>query len=516
MSIVAFLDQSSVRFPERTAFVHNERSSSYREFSALSCRIAGALTRDGTATGAKIAIYAPNDLVGFCCTFGALRMGGVWVPVNARGSLADNIALLQDSDCEVLFYHSTFEQHVDRIRTEVGSLRQFICIDRPGATAPALADWLAEIPATITLVELPAEAPCLMVGTGGTTGRPKIVELSRRNLDMLFASYYLLLPSSEPQVFLAATPLTHAAGVQCMPALGQGGKVIILDSFEPVAVMRAIELHRVTTLFLPPTAIYALLAHPDVRYHDYRSLRYFLYGASPMSVDKLKEAVAVFGPVMTQLYGQTEAPVFCSVLHPLDHAQDGDGDWERRLASAGRVSPFMQVEIMDDDGRLLALGEPGEIVVRGDLVMTGYYRNPEATAAASTFGWHHTGDIGIKSEDGLIHIVDRKKDMIITGGFNVYPSEVEQTIWSHPAVQDCAVIGVPDDKWGEAVKAVVELKPGASVEPGDLIALCKDRLGSVKAPKSIEIWDSLPRSPVGKVLKRDVRERFWQGVKRRI
>jgi acyl-CoA synthetase (AMP-forming)/AMP-acid ligase II len=267
---------------------------------------------------------------------------------------------------------------------------------------------------------------------------------------------------------------------------------------------------------MPPTLIYILLAHPDIGKYDYSSLRNLVYASAPMSVDKLVEAVEVFGPVLTQTYGQAEAAMICTFFSPRDHAEALEGNKRHRLASCGKATPLMRVEVMDDDGRLLPRGERGEIVVRGGLVMKGYYKNPQATAEVSTFGWHHTGDIGVIDEDGFVYIVDRKKDMIISGGFNVFPSEVEQVLWSHPAVQDCAVIGVPDEKWGEAVKAVVELKPDAKAEAAELIALAREKLGGVKAPKSVDFVATLPRSPVGKVLKKDLRATYWAGRERKI
>jgi acyl-CoA synthetase (AMP-forming)/AMP-acid ligase II len=298
--------------------------------------------------------------------------------------------------------------------------------------------------------------------------------------------------------------------------MAAGATQIILPGFDAAKVVNAIETEGVTHMFLPPTAIYMLLAHPAIKQHDFSSLEHFIYAAAPMSVDKLKECLEVFGPVMTQTFGQAEAPMLCTFLSPQEHMVIGDPDKEKRLASCGRPTLLTPVEIMDDDGNLMPAGERGEIVVRGNLVMPGYYKNPEATAEVSTFGWHHTGDIGFKDEDGYVYIVDRKKDMIISGGFNVYPSEIEQIIWGHPAVQDCAVIGVPDEKWGEAVKAVIELKQGSSTNSDEIIALCKAKLGSVKAPKSVDFWDSLPRSAVGKVRKKDIRETFWKGRTRAI
>jgi len=224
----------------------------------------------------------------------------------------------------------------------------------------------------------------------------------------------------------------------------------------------------------------------------------------------------VFGPVLTQTYGQAEACMICTFLSPEDHVAALETNKRHRLASCGRISPLVRLETMDDQGRVLPRGERGEIVVRGALVMKGYYNNPQATEEASAFGWHHTGDIGVIDEDGFVYIVDRKKDMIISGGFNVFPSEVEQVLWGHPAVQDCAVIGVPDDKWGEAVKAVVELKPGTTASAEELIALARDKLGGVKAPKSVDFIAALPRSPVGKVLKKTLREPYWAGRERKI
>jgi acyl-CoA synthetase (AMP-forming)/AMP-acid ligase II len=282
-------------------------------------------------------------------------------------------------------------------------------------------------------------------------------------------------------------------------------------------LLGAIPEHRVTELFLPPTVIYRLLDIPDLgRKVDFSSLKYFLYGAAPMSVEKLKQAIEVIGPVMMGGYGQTEAPASISFLPPDEHFADGTLASDERLSSVGHPNPLIRVEIMNDAHQVLPQGETGEICVRGDLVMKGYYKAPDKTAEAIIDGWLHTGDVGHVDAEGYLHITDRKKDMIISGGFNVYPSEVEQVLWSHPAVQDCAVIGVPDEKWGEAVKAVVELNSGQQVAADELIALCKEKLGSVKAPKSVEFIAALPRSPVGKVLKKDLRARYWQGNARKI
>jgi acyl-CoA synthetase (AMP-forming)/AMP-acid ligase II len=254
-----------------------------------------------------------------------------------------------------------------------------------------------------------------------------------------------------------------------------------------------------------------VLDHEALDVTDLGSLQCFWYGAAPMAVSRLEEALARIGPVMGQLFGQSEAPMMVSMLPPRDHFAP-DGSLARsRLSSAGRPAPLVTVGIMGADGRLLAAGERGEIVVRGSLVMDGYYRDPVATAEAGRDGWHHTGDIGYLDDENYLYVVDRLKDMVISGGFNVYSVEVETALMAHPAVRDCAVVGLPDDTWGERVTAVVELHQDTTAAPDEVVAFAKQRLGSVKAPKQVEIWDDLPRSTVGKVLKREIRAQLLTG-----
>jgi acyl-CoA synthetase (AMP-forming)/AMP-acid ligase II len=312
-------------------------------------------------------------------------------------------------------------------------------------------------------------------------------------------------PFPQRPVYLALAPLTHAAGVLCFPVLALGGEIVVMRTPDVGAFLGLVQRHRVTHTFLPPTLIYMVLDHPDLDRTDLSSLRCFWYGAAPMSAARLEEALLRLGPVMAQLFGQTEAPMMISTMAPRDHYRPDGTIARERLASAGRPAPLVTVAVMAEDGTLLPTGERGEIVVRGSLVMRGYHRDPEATAAASAHGWHHTGDIGYLDADNFLFIVDRAKDMVITGGFNVYSTEVEQAVMRHPAVADCAVIGLPDEKWGERVTAVVQLRAGQQLDPAELIAFVKERIGSVKAPKQVEVWADLPRSKVGKVLKTDIK-----------
>jgi acyl-CoA synthetase (AMP-forming)/AMP-acid ligase II len=505
MAIIDFFDRGWRIAPEGAAYIQDCQVHSYREVGFQSCRIAHGLLAAGLGNGAKGAVWAGNDVHAWTCVLGLWRANMAWIPVNARSSAQENQALLHAFDCEVVFYQEAFADAVQAVRGALPQVRLWLCVETE------LAAWSAAQPATVPEVIYDMDDVVMLSPTGGTTGTPKGVMNTHRSVQTFVAHFMLgcYYNPGETPVNLAAAPMTHTAGVLSLPTSARGGTVVIVTRPDPGLMLAAIAHHRVTEFFLPPTVIYRLLEAPGIDKLDFSSLRYFLYGAAPMSVEKLKKAIQVFGPVMTGGYGQTEAPASIAILPPSHHFIGAELASDERLSSVGRPSPLIRVEIMDEQNRILEAGATGEICVRGDLVMKGYYKAPEKTAETIIDGWLHTGDIGHIDAEGCLHITDRKKDMLITGGFNVYPSEVEQVIWAHPAVQDCAVIGVPDEVWGEAVKAVVELNAGQTVTGEELIALCKEKLGSVKAPKSIDFVAALPRSTVGKVLKKDLRAQYW-------
>jgi acyl-CoA synthetase (AMP-forming)/AMP-acid ligase II len=511
MRLIDYFDRGADRFPQRDCLHDGTRGWTYEHVRATTQRVANGLLATGLAAGDKVAVYSPNHAMAYAALLGIERAGLIWAPVNARNALEENLFILDNSDVSFLFYHSSFEQFLPRIRKACPRIKRFVCLDRA-----EFETWLAPNAGKAPDLGDAPDDVAILISSGGTTGRPKGVEITNRVIETMNSIFWACMPFESSPVHLMVAPMTHAAGVCSFPMLPFGGTNIFMGTADPGAILAAIEKHRVTHIYMPPTLIYILLAHSDVRKYDYSSLRNLVYASSPMSVDKLVEAIEVFGPVLTQTYGQAEACMICTFFSPEEHVAALESNKRHRLASCGKAAPLMRVEVMDDEGNILPRGQRGEIVVRGGLVMKGYYKNPQATAEASTFGWHHTGDIGVIDEDGFVYVVDRKKDMIISGGFNVFPSEVEQVLWSHPAVQDCAVIGVPDDKWGEAVKAVVELKPGAAATADELIALAKDKLGGVKAPKSVDFIAQLPRSPVGKVLKKTLREPYWSGRERKI
>jgi acyl-CoA synthetase (AMP-forming)/AMP-acid ligase II len=518
MAIIDFFDRGWRINPKGTAYIQGERHWSFDEVGAQSCRIANSLLAQDLGDNPKGAVWAGNDVASWICTLGLWRANFAWIPVNGRSSIEDNIHILDSFDCEVLFFQKEFVPLVNEARNSLPKIKLWICIDGEENNSHSLAALCEGQSATRPELPVNMEDTVMLSPTGGTTGAPKGVINTHRSAQTFVAHFMLSCHyhAEEKPVNLAAAPMTHTAGLLSVPCTARGGTVVVLAKPEAPLILDAIKTHGVTEFFLPPTVIYRLLDIPGIEQQDFSSLHYFMYGAAPMSVDKLKKAIEVFGPVMTGGYGQTEAPASIAFMPPREHFENGRLASDQRLSSVGRPNPLVRVEIMGENNRILPSGDSGEICVRGDLVMQGYYKAPDKTAETLIDGWLHTGDIGHFDDEGYLHITDRKKDMIISGGFNVYPSEVEQVIWSHPSVQDCAVIGVPDEKWGEAVKAVVELNAGATLDAQELISLCKDKLGSVKAPKTLDFVDALPRSPVGKVLKKDLREPYWSTTKRNI
>jgi fatty-acyl-CoA synthase len=511
--LIDFLDKGASLGAEAPCLTTAGRTLTYGDVQRLSWRIARAFDRAGIEPGDKVAILSANDPIAFSCVFGISRAGAVWCPVNPRNEAAENRDLLDFFDGKCLIFQAAFAPLVAKILPDLPKLTTLVCLDgapdAPDSAAGAILfeEWIGSEPAEPWQAE-PGDDMVMLVGTGGTTGRPKGVMLTGHNIETMSALTLMSYPFRPRPRYLALAPLTHAAGVLCFPVMTLGGEIVIMGHPDLAEFIALVGRHRITHTFLPPTLIYMLLEHHDLPAADLTSLQCLWYGAAPMSASRLEEALDKIGPVMGQLFGQSEAPMMISTLAPADHFHDDGSIARERLSSAGRPTPLTQVAIMDDEGHILGSGERGEIVVRGPLVMAGYYKNPQASEEAANHGWHHTGDIGYLDADSYLYIVDRAKDMIITGGFNVYSAEVEQVLLAHPAIQDCAVIGLPDDKWGERVTAVIQLRPGQAVTEDDVRSFVKARLGSVKSPKQVEVWPDLPRSKVGKVLKTEVKSQL--------
>jgi acyl-CoA synthetase (AMP-forming)/AMP-acid ligase II len=517
MAITDFFDRGWRSAPQSVAYRTDTEVWTYTDAGEMSCRIANALLAHGLRRESTVAVLSPNAPLAWICVLGVWRAGGAWVPLNPANPVTDTAALLQRFDVEVLFYSPALREQVDHLR-HLGLNMTTVALGEDD-DAVDLARWVADQPPTAPDIDYSMDDVIAVSPTGGTTGEPKGVMNTHRSFSVMVVHQMLALTydSADPVVNLAAAPMTHTAGVLTLQTSARGGTVVVIDRAAPEAILTAVETYGVTEIFLPPTVVYRLLDVLATRDVDTSSLRYLLYAAAPMSSEKLRLGIERLGPVFIECYGQMEAPAAISFLRPDEHLVNGKIASDERLSSCGRPYPLVTVAVKDPDtGERLRDGETGEICVRGDLVMKGYYKDPQKTADTIRDGWLHTGDLGRIDTQGYLHLTDRKKDLIITGGFNVYPGQVEQVIWSHPSVEDCAVVGAPDDDWGERVTAVVELKPGHAADEDEIIALCRGALGGVRTPKKVIFVDRLPRSVNGKVLKKDVRQWFWTAVDRAI
>jgi acyl-CoA synthetase (AMP-forming)/AMP-acid ligase II len=516
MSAINYFERGVLLGGDKEALVSEEGSYTYNELKEASIRVAAGIIGRGDNDQSRLAVYSPNTIHVFPCSLGGIRAGNILVPANALDEVSATTHFLNLTKTKWLFYHSLLSDNVNKLREQVPSLEHFVCIDKDINKDKSLQRFMDE--------EGNGEVPdppndihrkVYYYATGGTTGLSKSVIVDNLAWDTFIYLFNWAMPTPEAPVHLCVAPISHTAGPLSLALMPVGAKTVVMPGFDVLGVMKNIEKHRVTHLFLPPTALYAMLSHPEVRNYDYSSLKYFLVAAAPVAPEKIKEAIDVFGPCICQSFGQSEAPALLTWMSPDKFVEAvNDPAKAHRLKSCGQPTIAMKVAIMDDQGNLVKNGEPGEVVAQGNLIFAGYLDNPEATKEARLFGWHHTGDIGIMDDDGYVYIVDRKKDMIITGGFNVYPAEIEASLLSHPVIQDAAVVGVPDEKWGEMVKAVVTLKAGQKLAEDELISFCKKELGSVKAPKSIEFWEELPRTPAGKISRKDIRQQYWAGRER--
>ncbi|MFZ3217138.1 MAG: AMP-binding protein [Candidatus Acidiferrales bacterium] len=521
MRAIDYFDKQAEIVPDRIAIIAGSVRYSYADVHQASQQIARAMWASGLHGEERAAIYSINDARVLLCMLGLMRAGAVWVPINYRNAADANVAYMNYVHTSWLFYHSSYRDRVPELRARVPSLKHLICIDAEDGNNPSLEKFAQSGAGSADLDwgDAGGNADRLMglVPTGGTTGPAKGVRVTSLSWGTMteMASFYWRSDAAD-LVCLNVAPLSHAAGVVAFTMFTLGATNVVMPGFDAPEVLRNIERFRITHLFLPPTAFYGLLAQPEVRRFDYSSLRVFLLAASPVSPDKLREGVEIFGPCMCQSYGQTEAPMLLTWLDQKTVAAAAAGDHPERLRSCGKPTSAVRLAIMDEQGQLLPPGQAGEIVARGSLVSPGYYDMPEATAEIRAYGWHHTGDVGYRDQDGYFYIVDRKKDMIISGGFNVYSAEVEAVVMALPEVYECAVIGVPDAKWGEAVKALVVLRAGQSLTDRQIIAHCKAKLGGVKAPKSVEFVAEIAKTPAGKIDRKELRKPYWAGADRAV
>jgi len=472
----------------------SRRTVTAGEFRDLTSQYCQALALAGLAKGDRVAVLSGNRpevlVVAAACLLGQY----VIVPIYPGGSLDDLLYVIEDSQARALIFDPVrFHERAVAVHGRAAFCQLLALGPCPvGSDLSALA--AATQPAPLVAPQVTADEPYRLSYSGGTTGKPKAVIGTHRTgaamLTIQLAEWEW--PGRIRQ--LACAPLSHAGGAMFLPTLLRGGSMTILPGFDPLTVLETIQAHRINCVLLVPTMIYALLNHPRLKEFDLSSLETVFYGASAISPARLREAIERLGPIFFQFYGQVESPMTIAVLRRAEH----DIGNPMRLASCGRPVPWVDVALLDDMLQEVRQGQPGEICVRGPLVMAGYFNRPESTAEALAGGWLHTGDIAIQDADGFLRIVDRKKDMIVTGGFNVYPREIEDVLSSHPAVSSCAVIGIPDEHWGEAVKALVVLRNGAVANTEELKELVRQRKGPVQTPKSVEFIAAIPLTSLGK------------------
>jgi fatty-acyl-CoA synthase len=477
----------------------------------------------GAGTGAAVGLLSLNRpevlmIVGAGQTRGYRRTA-----LHPLGSLDDHAYVLTDAEITSLIIdpNPMFTERALRLLERVDSLKQILTIGPvPDALADVAVDLNAEAakyqPRPLVAAELPPDQVVGLTYTGGTTGKPKGVMMTVQTTSTMTSIQLSEWEWPENPRFLMITPLSHAGAAFFMPTVFKGGEMIVLSKFDPAEVLRVIEEQKITATMVVPSMLYALLDHPDSRTRDLSSLQTVYYGASAINPVRLKEAIDRFGPIFAQYYGQSEAPMVITYLAKGEHD-------EKRLTSCGRPTLFARTALLGEDGTPVPPGEVGEICVSGPLLSGGYWKLPDATAETFRDGWMHTGDLAREDDDGFWFIVDRVKDMIVTGGFNVYPREVEDVVAEHQAVAQVCVVGTPDEKWGEAVTAVVVLRGDAPRDQESITAMTaeiqaavKDRKGSVQSPKQVVIVESLPLTGLGKPDKKAVRAKFWEGAGRAV
>jgi len=519
MNVAHILFRSADRWPDRPLWLVADRSISYREGAARVSQLAHALLCEVGHQG-RVTYICSNRFEGLEIYLGTMAAGATVVPMNPR-LMPDELAfMINDSGSAVVIYSEDIQATIASVKPLARSVSRWICVGGKQCADLAYEDFMLGKPMSPPAVDISADDVAWLFYTSGTTGKPKGAMETHRNLLTMTQQFLIeFVPdATSSDVLFHAAPISHGSASCMLPHLHVGAANAFPTSarFDPEAICAAIERWSVTTVFLAPTMINILVRYPERRRHDLSSLKTVLYGGGPMYVEQLKEALAAFGPIFVQVYGQGEAPMTVTCLPKSAHVYAGDPDRERRLASCGRETPGVLLSILDDEDRALPRGSMGEICVRSDLVMRGYWNRPEATQETLRGAWLHTGDVGYLDEAGYLFITDRKKDMIISGGSNVYPREVEESLLAHPDIAEACVFGVPDEVWGEAVKAVVVLRQGHNTTAENIIAYCRENLTGYKRPKSVEFAATLPKSPAGKILKRQLRDPYWAGHTRRV
>ncbi len=517
MLVQDLLRRNAKLFPHKTAMVFQKTRLSFQELDERTNRLSNGLRRLGVQPGDRVAVLLNNchQYVELYCAIP--KAGAIITPLNCRLAGSELSWIVNNAEANTFIFQESYLPAVKAIQAEMKSVHQYICTEGSHAGFVNYEELITQSPRDELEVNAHDEDVMSIFYTSGTTGKPKGAMLTHRNIISNAQVVNIEQKIRVGDIFLIVSPMYHTITPACMYAhMYRGNTNVAIDQFDPQLMLEVIQKEQVTHLFLVPSMIIFTLEYPGVRNYDLSTLRMIWYGGSPMPANRIKQAMEVFGCELGQGFGMTEiGPCFVSVLSPEDHILRSPEE-ERRLNSVGRNYSNTEVKIVNDEDKEVPVETVGEICVRGPNVMKGYWRMPQETAEALKGGWFHTGDLGKFDEEGFLYVVDRKKDMIISGAENIYSAEVENTLSSHPAVLEVAVIGVPDEKWGEAVKAVVALREDMTATEEELIEHCKQRLASYKKPKSVDFMERLPRNVMGKVLKTELREKYWKGYEKRV
>ena len=498
------------------ALIFQGETTTYGELDRRSSQIANALMEEGAAPRTRIGFLSLNCPAYFEVLFGVLKAGSVLVPLNYRLAPNELKIVMADAVLEILFVHAQFLPLIEPALESLPHLHTIVVLGDDGGERPTYEHWREASPAVDPMLNATADDEALQIYSSGTTGVPKGVVLTHGNVLAGIAS---ALAENHAQYgpggrLLVCNPLFHVAGtIMSFYALGQGATICLLDRADPALILETIETERAGYALLVPTVLRMIVQTPGIETRDMTSIRHILYGASPMTEDLLAAARQLFGSGVqfSQAYGMTESTGNGTVLRPEDH------DPARgKLRSVGRAAAGSEVRIVDPDGAVVPSRTVGEIEIKSGTVTKGYWRKPEANKETLHDGWLRTGDAGYMDEEGYVYLHDRMKNMIISGGENIYPAEVENALSGHPAIADVAIVGIPSERWGEEPRAFVVLRPGTELSLEDLMAFVRQKLAGYKVPKSMEIVDALPKNPAGKTLHRELRKPFWEGKGRSI
>ncbi|MBI1959730.1 MAG: AMP-binding protein [Candidatus Rokubacteria bacterium] len=511
-----YLGRAAAWHPEGVAVIEGGTRLSYRELDARASALGRALVALGVGQGDRVAVLQANTHRFMEALAGAARAGAAFVPMLGILTEAEHAHMVEDSGARVLIAPTAaLGTRARALASRVPALSQLVCVEG-GEGSLDYERLLREHAGPAPVVRGQESDIAQILYTSGTTGRSKGVVHTYASTQAAMVAWVAIASRRPGDVGLLYTPMSHFAARLMDSGWVVGSTAVILPAPDPVQTFAAIEEHRVTHLLAIPTLLQLFLGHPEIDRHDLGSLRFICYAAAPASAPLVRRAIERFGPILHTGWGGTEAYGLNTHMTPAEHQAAVEGH-EERLLSCGRESIFGgRVRILDDEGRDVPVGEVGEACVRAPWMMARYWNLPELTRETIRDGWLHFGDLARMDADGYVSLVDRKGDMIITGGFNVYPREVEEVLYQHPAVLEAAVVGVPDEKWGEAVRAVVALREGMTVAPETLLAFTRERLAPFKVPKAVELLPALPKTPVGKISRRDVKARYWAGQERMI